>query len=127
MELNFMSSADSKVCSKCKEQKTLEDFSKSKQNKTHAYCKPCQSEYHFIRRYGLDRDDYLQMFEEQESKCAICNRYDDKLHVDHDHKTGEVRALLCGQCNKAIGLMKDNPRITQAATDYLLYHNNRLA
>jgi len=56
--------------------------------------------------YGLDKEEFLAMESRQNGKCAICDQYPLKkgLHVDHDHKTGKVRGLLCSKCNLALGI-----------------------
>lgn len=65
--------------------------------------------------YGISVADYDRMVAEQDGKCASCSRSPDGtgvdavLHVDHDHETGVVRALLCGPCNKALGILRDDP------------------
>lgn len=48
------------------------------------------------------------MVSEQESKCAICEKHVEKLHVDHCHDTGKVRGLLCTTCNHGLGKLGDN-------------------
>lgn len=66
----------------------------------------------------------------QGNKCAICGSEEtDKrrgklraLAVDHDHETGKVRGLLCGACNKGIGLLKDDAEILRKAAAYLDKH-----
>lgn len=64
----------------------------------------------------------------QEHKCALCgsegfaigkNGHSEKLAVDHCHSTGKVRKLLCHNCNRALGLMKDNPVLLRFAADYV--------
>lgn len=76
------------------------------------------------RNYNLTLDDYQRMFNEQKGYCAICGRHQTELKktlcVDHDHVTGEIRELLCHSCNVAIGLLKDNSKITNNATEYLI-------
>ena len=67
-------------------------------------------------------EEYDKLLEEQSGCCAICEK-NEKLHVDHDHNTGEVRGLLCGSCNLAIGLMRDNYKIAEAAATYLRNNN----
>ena len=67
------------------------------------------------------------MLAKQNGQCAICATTDPgcghkHFCVDHDHKTGEVRGLLCMRCNKGLGLFKDDPVITQLATNYLRSH-----
>jgi len=71
--------------------------------------------------YGLSPDDYERMLEAQGHRCAICER-EQKLHVDHDHETGAVRALLCGPCNTALGLMREN---TSALLSMVRYINRQ--
>ena len=63
-----------------------------------------------FKRYGIDREQYREMFEAQEGCCAMCGdeaSTDEGLHVDRDHETGEVRGLLCNRCNTALGLVGD--------------------
>lgn len=81
-------------------------------------------ESHYKRTYGMTIADYDRMVVEQDGKCAICEtttnlgRYG-RFHIDHDHKTGKVRGLLCHRCNRGIGLLKDDPAILDAAACYL--------
>jgi hypothetical protein len=73
--------------------------------------------------YGITLADYNQMFEEQNGFCIICGVHQSEVNktfcVDHDHETGEVRGLLCDQCNKGLGHFKDNQSFLQKAIDYL--------
>ncbi len=79
-----------------------------------------------LRKYGLALEDYAKMLVEQGGVCAIC-RLPPKggkasnacLNVDHDHKTGRVRGLLCAACNLAIGKLKDSPALLREAAAYL--------
>jgi hypothetical protein len=82
---------------------------------------------HRFAVYGLTVERYLDLLESQNGVCAICARPETAkrggqtktLAVDHDHKTGLVRGLLCQSCNTAIGLMNDDPQRMAAAIDYL--------
>jgi hypothetical protein len=75
-----------------------------------------------LRRYfGIGLLEYEAMLTAQEGKCAICRRAM-KLAVDHDHTTGKIRALLCGQCNRALGLLGDDAEIVMRAALYLRTH-----
>jgi hypothetical protein len=65
------------------------------------------------------------MVADQGGKCAICGNGNgaSQLALDHDHKTGKARQLLCHRCNTALGLMQDDPKRLRAAADYLdKYH-----
>jgi hypothetical protein len=55
----------------------------------------------------------------QEGECAICGEKSDKLFVDHNHKTGLVRGLLCHQCNCGIGFFRESVPAILSAIDYL--------
>lgn len=87
------------------------------------------------KEYGLTVDQYNAMREAQGGACAICGEDEPSEHgrtgtkfrlsVDHDHKTGAVRSLLCQKCNRAIGLFGDNPELVQKAVEYLLRHQGQ--
>lgn len=70
-------------------------------------------------RYGITIADYQAMYERQEGKCAICGTSEEKLVVDHNHKTGKVRELLCHLCNAMIGCAREDIAILTAAVAYL--------
>lgn len=69
--------------------------------------------------YGITIKDYNNLVEKQESKCAICNVYKEKLYVDHNHENGQVRALLCVCCNSGLGMFKDSIDSLSKAIIYL--------
>lgn len=77
--------------------------------------------------FNLSFDDYLQMFNAQNGVCAICNQPETHrrqgklktLAVDHNHKTGAIRGLLCSDCNTGIGKLKDDPKVLRSAIQYL--------
>jgi Recombination endonuclease VII len=64
------------------------------------------------------------MAKAQDYKCAICGE-EKRLVVDHDHATGDIRALLCDDCNKGLGSFKDNPDNLLKAAYYLEKHSAR--
>lgn len=80
------------------------------------------------QNYGITVEDYEAMLESQDYKCPICevdfNEHPRRPHVDHDHATGQVRAVLCDNCNSGIGHMKDNADNLKRAIAYLEYHSN---
>lgn len=79
-------------------------------------------------RFGITLEDYAAMHDQQNGRCAICRKPETAkkggkvymLCIDHCHKTGEIRGLLCRKCNSGIGLLKDDPKLIQSALDYLL-------
>jgi hypothetical protein len=81
-----------------------------------------ERERHLIRKYGITLADYADMLESQGGKCAICGRpapADRTLDVDHDHKTNEVRGLLCTSCNRMLGHSGDSADRLEAGAAYL--------
>lgn len=74
-----------------------------------------------IRSYGISVDLFNQMLVDQDSKCYICmgDNGSIALCIDHDHKTGKVRGLLCNKCNRALGLFADDTKLMIKAIDYL--------
>lgn len=95
------------------------------------YCTPqCKAENHLLLfNYGMTRKDWNTLYEKQGGTCAICggkgfvmkeSKYTDySLVVDHDHATGEIRGLLCHNCNRALGLLQDDPEVLSKAIVYL--------
>ena len=95
--------------------------------------------YGLIRNYNMSLTDYAGMFARQNGLCAICEqpetaklpgRKTEKtetrtrdLSVDHDHKTGKVRGLLCNSCNHMLGAARDSQKVLLAAAEYLTQHS----
>lgn len=83
-----------------------------------------------LRKFGLTPADADRMAVEQDNLCAICKRLETEtrngivknLSIDHCHATGRVRSLLCTKCNKALGLLSDDPALLRAAAAYLESH-----
>ena len=97
----------------------------------HYCCDFCKdygvTEAYYKRVYGITIQEYLDIAEQQDFVCAICHKvnfamntcHSGVLVVDHNHKTGEVRGLLCHNCNRAIGLLQDDVYNLQNAISYL--------
>lgn len=80
------------------------------------------------RNFGLSLEDYQRMHDAQDGKCAICKESERALNkrgetawlaVDHNHKTGAIRALLCGHCNKMIGNARETAKWLRDGAEYL--------
>jgi len=118
-----------RTCTSCGLRKRDEHFSlrsKADPTRRHPQCKPCSSEgqhaARLIRTFGITIQQYEIMLESQDGKCAICLRKPrrQRLAVDHDHKTGEVRGLLCTMCNhRVLGGAMERSDILRRAADYL--------
>ena len=81
------------------------------------------------QRFFISRQRYDRFFREQGGVCAICKQPETRRHkvtrtlcrlcIDHDHKTGVVRGLLCHRCNVAVGMFRDSPENLQSTIEYL--------
>jgi len=78
---------------------------------------------HLKRRFGLTLSEYRQKLINQNYRCAICGltqiENGKDLAVDHNHNTGQVRDLLCGRCNAAVGFVKENVDIAEKLVYYI--------
>jgi hypothetical protein len=82
--------------------------------------------------FGITLDQYNEMLERQNGLCAICRMPETStwrgrtktMSVDHDHETGAVRALLCGNCNAGLGQFKDSPELLTLAALYVSTHKS---
>ena len=87
--------------------------------------KPYRREVHLNKKYGLTVDEYKSMLASQGGRCAICLTDDPRgkkhnwFHVDHCHKTGKVRGLLCSRCNMGLGSFQDNADLLEEAINYI--------
>ena len=104
-------------------------YDPEKNKKYFSRYKARQKNWSLQKRYKISADDFQSLMISQNSCCAICNIHisehqanrDKEVNfaVDHCHQTGIVRGLLCYRCNMGLGYFKDNPELTQAATNYL--------
>jgi hypothetical protein len=131
-----------KQCRCCLEVKPIDRFRKNSPSKNGVryytnICKPCDNRNRNLRRagkpkmkaklqrsrvkykYGLTMDEINQMIENQGNKCKICDNIFEKLVIDHDHKSGKVRGMLCAGCNSGLGFFKDNIENFKSAIKYL--------
>lgn len=146
--------ARKKKCNKCGEEKNRAEFYKQVSTKDGLapHCKVChdkrvrqwakehpqkiavgQYRKHLKAKFGLTVEQYTAMQIIQDGVCAICgcfetvtrNKKPVALAVDHDHRTGKIRALLCYRCNAVLGLIDDDPERLEKAAIYLRYHKNK--
>jgi hypothetical protein len=124
-----------KRCADCKQYKPVSEFPRNKNTKDgfHCYCKACNNartyesrerlhggsrHYHLKHRYGIGADEFDELVRQQGGVCAICGRPDPE-HVDHSHETGEVRGILCFNCNGGLGQFRNSIDALIAAAEYL--------
>jgi hypothetical protein len=140
-----------RVCTSCKEEKTNSEFPPNKNYKDgiNRQCRDCVNakqriyrsredvkarakkryssttrvRYHLKYKYGITEEEYDQMYLNQGGCCMICEKYFDILHVDHCHSTDIVRGLLCGNCNRALGIMHEDVDAISRMINYLEEHH----
>lgn len=141
----FIDEVEVKRCCMCHKWLPLENFNKGNTywDKHQPRCKACRSTKHKVekvkdysqgrvqhlkRTFGLTVEDYNNMFEQQGGVCAICGGLPNGItkghlgrnfSVDHDHKTGKVRGLICANCNHGLGFFKDSIEALSKAIEYL--------
>jgi len=117
-----------KVCTKCKKRKSRDKFYAAVKAKDGlaSWCKHCFNrrfskeqvdENNLKYKYGLTMQDYAQILVKQGGGCMICEEPPPdgrRLCVDHNHKTGRVRALLCDSCNRRLGIFEANREVFEA-------------
>ena len=114
------------TCTKCKCEKpsTSEFFPlhNKKTNGLDSWCRACRASYRNANCRGKFRsvisDEALADIKATVTECVICGS-DEPLVVDHDHKTGKVRGMLCNHCNRGLGHFRDDPELLQFAAIYL--------
>jgi len=131
-----------KICTKCGQEKSLEDFHQDKSHKDGRClrCKICRARYHkqwwqkvkgryqkskrqwrehhLKVNYGITIEQYKAMISAQNNTCKICGNKEvrisrgkiTKLGVDHNHRTGRIRGLLCASCNSKLGWYEKNKK-----------------
>jgi|ERR1039457_468316 hypothetical protein len=127
---------DIKLCARCKKIKTFSNFNKNTRmlDGHKSWCKQCDKENQIIWRnnnrdhvrknhrenqvrnqYGLTIDEYKKLLSQD---CNICGEHN-RMHLDHCHKTGKIRRILCQKCNQGLGLFRDSPELLEKAAIYL--------
>lgn len=133
----------SKICTNCDTAKSLDCFHNQPKQKDgkHSWCKGCQIsatrkykknnpkykqmayERDIKRLYGITPERLAEIYTLQNGKCAICRTSEleltKRLHIDHNHETGNVRGLLCAKCNSGLGMFQDSIKILLNAVEYL--------
>lgn len=138
---------DTSTCGKCKENKPLSEFYKDRERKigVTSWCKECtkqqnknyyhankekakQAQYKWREKnkervkfhkaksaYGITEEQHKNLAK----VCTICGSRDN-LRIDHNHKSGRIRGMLCDHCNKGLGFFRDDPTLLLRASDYIL-------
>lgn len=133
-----------KICQIARQKKLMQERRKDpielaklrKYGRKYYYNKPaikrskCRRAYTLKLRHGLTENEYASLLQLQDGKCKICGSIKSNssigphLRVDHCHKSGKIRGLLCHYCNVALGMFKDNPDILVSALNYLKENEN---
>ena len=132
-----------KTCNKCEKLLPLTEYHKGKnrRNGIHSNCRTCcniqthkwhlkispeqRHDIHLKRNYGISLVQYKSLLRKQANRCAICKQIvrNNKLCVDHNHKTKAVRGLLCNKCNQALGLLQEKILNCKNMISYLKKYN----
>lgn len=134
-----------KICPNCKTEKHLHDYWKGQssciecvkhkqKNRWNNRTPKKRLEQHLKYKYGISPERFLEALTNQNGDCAICQTtlpdlfvYEDRRRgyaIDHNHKTGEFRGILCLSCNTLLGMAKDDPEILKEAIIYLQNRGN---
>jgi hypothetical protein len=116
-------------CPVCKQLKEKTEFYKTKSRKPHGLswaCRTCHVDIWREKTYKINKAKYLEMAAAQNNRCAICKSSatgnksnSDVFAVDHNHKTGAVRGLLCIKCNTGIAMFNENIEHLIEAIEYI--------
>lgn len=131
-----------KCCPRCETVKSTEEFGRNRRNKDGlmSHCKKChaartlayynstgKNEDRRYSRHGISRAQFDKTLELQGNVCPICLTVGEKMVVDHDHShcggtfgcAECFRGVLCGKCNRGLGVFRDSTEVLQRALDYL--------
>lgn len=131
VETNIITTVDFRMCTNCEIYQYCNNFLIDKRNnKPRTECKTCSRKRRHKSSGFIFIKNYEAMLKQCNDCCQICERHKSVfkrgLAVDHDHKTGIVRGILCHNCNTAIGKLNDNPIIIKKAASYLKKHNKKM-
>ena len=124
------------ICNICKNELPLKEFGSHKHSNKYGISSKCKKysrerdKFSKIKRiYNLTEENFQELYDSQDGKCKICScevnyrgNSSNKVNsacIDHNHITGKVRGLLCSNCNRALGLFKDDKLIVSNAYKYL--------
>jgi hypothetical protein len=107
-----------KVCGDCLQNLPVSEFHKKKNSTVQVMCKACTSIHLRAKEYGLTHDEVRALLAQS---CNACGAEVDgrNAHIDHCHRKGHVRGLLCMACNTALGAVNDSPARLWLLIDYL--------
>jgi hypothetical protein len=110
-----------KKCVVCLVNKPLTDFQYIKKtSRYHSYCKTCHHKKNRFYNYKVTETHILKILKLQKNRCCICNNdIKEKYCIDHNHKTKEIRGLLCYHCNMGLGKFKDRIDLLSKAIVFL--------
>jgi len=125
-----------KKCPKCREEKDELEFytDPTSRDGLGCWCKECQKESHRIKaanikdynknrvlrkNYNSSLPEFNKILKNQGGVCAICGELKEKMCLDHNHETDEIRGILCVTCNSGLGQFYDNPDYLTSAAGYL--------
>lgn len=95
------------------------EYRKAQLRASYARNRDRRREEKFIAAYGITWADRDALIAEQDGLCAICRRGGLPLELDHCHGSLLIRGMLCGPCNRGIGIMENDPARLRRAADYL--------
>jgi hypothetical protein len=111
-----------KDCTRVKRADSIKAWSKANPDKRRRTSKNSSLK----KKYGITIEQYEEMYEDQDGLCMVCLRPNTIMGVDHNHRTGKVRALLCYQCNWGIGMAGESIQVLQSMIDYLRHYNEEV-